>query len=121
MLTATLPISTILAILFSHWLADFVGQSDEMAKNKSTSNFWLLVHIAVYGSFMSVMMVVTTSTLSLEWLAINLVLHGITDYFTSRLNTRLWKAGEVHWFFVSVGFDQLIHMVTLLVTAAYLF
>lgn len=42
-----------------------------------------------------------------------LVCHTITDYFTSRLNTKLYKANKIHEFFVSIGFDQILHYVQL--------
>ena len=44
----------ILYIMFLHWLADFVFQTDEMAKNKSTSWKWLFAHIAMYTSVLFV-------------------------------------------------------------------
>jgi hypothetical protein len=49
------------------------------------------------------------------WL-ITFVCHTITDYFTSRLNSRLWAKGDVHNFFVSIGFDQVLHYVQLFTT-----
>ena len=41
-------------------------------------------------------------------------IHIIVDYFTSRLNKKLWVEKKVHWFFVSLGFDQFIHCATLI-------
>jgi hypothetical protein len=36
-------------------------------------------------------------------------LHFVTDAITSRINSRLWAAKNVHWFFVGIGADQLLH------------
>jgi len=47
---------------------------------------------------------------------ITFVAHTITDYFTSRLNSKLWAEGKVHWFFVSIGFDQILHYIQLFST-----
>lgn len=47
------------------------------------------------------------------WLVINFILHWITDYFTSRVNSWLWQNERRHEFFVSIGFDQFIHYVCL--------
>jgi hypothetical protein len=39
--------------------------------------------------------------------------HWFTDYYTSRLNSKLWSKGDVHNFFVNVGFDQVLHYIQL--------
>lgn len=80
-----------------------------------------------------------------EFVVLNGVLHFATDYATSRVNSKLfadqletiiqhssrgWPDRErtalaigfnPHNFFVSVGFDQLIHQITLAATAAWIF
>lgn len=117
----TLPIWTIVAILFAHWMADFVAQTDQMAKNKSTSMRWLISHVAAYGAFVAVMLIVLLGKLPLIWLLVNVLLHGCVDFVTSRITSRLYRAGETHWFFVVIGFDQFLHTSMLLVTAVYLF
>lgn len=121
-----MSIPIIFSILILHWIADFVLQSDWMAKNKSKDNGALFAHVIVYSTVFS-----TTSTLySLYRPEIELInvfyfsiitfaLHFITDYFTSRLNSKLWVNGNVHYFFVSVGFDQIIHYVSLILTFNY--
>jgi hypothetical protein len=50
---------------------------------------------------------------------ITFVCHTVTDYITSRINSRLWLAQRVHDFFVSIGFDQVLHYTQLYIT--YLF
>jgi Protein of unknown function (DUF3307) len=116
-----LPMPIILAILVAHWIADFIAQTDQMAKNKSTSNKWLISHVITYGATMGLLMIIMLTKFPLVWLVVNTLAHGATDYVTSRITSRLWKANEVHWFFVVVGLDQLIHMMTMFITAAYLF
>lgn len=70
------------------------------------------------------------------WLALNGVIHFAQDAITSRLTSRLWfiefdtvavagftipryriLPGRRHWFFVAIGFDQLLHYITLCATA----
>jgi hypothetical protein len=105
--------TTLLLLQAVHWLADFVLQTDWQAKNKS-KNWWALTkHVGVYS--------LCFAFLGWQFTAITFVTHFVTDAITSRINTRLWAAGNVHWFFVSVGFDQLIHTCTLAATWYYLF
>jgi hypothetical protein len=119
----------IFIILMVHYLADFVAQTDEQAKGKSKNWNDLLSHTFQY---------------SLHWLAAGLILflispfdmkiipntivfffitfmcHTTTDYFTSRLNSKLWSEGKVHLFFVSIGFDQILHYMQLFLTYWFL-
>ncbi len=102
-----LPLSFILVVLFIHWLADFVLQSDYVAKNKSKSILVLGEHCLIYGACLAVVFG------NWQFAIFNTLLHYITDYFTSRLNSYLWAKGDVHNFFVSVGADQLVHYICL--------
>ena len=47
--------------------------------------------------------------------------HTITDYFTSRINKKLWEKGDTHNFFVFVGLDQILHYFQLFLTYKLLF
>jgi len=51
---------------------------------------------------------------------ITFITHTITDYFTSRLNSKLWEQGKVHNFFVALSFDQILHYVQLFLTYWFL-
>lgn len=100
---------TLIAILAVHFVADFVLQSDVMAQRKSTSNKWLTIHIAMYSA--------PFVLFGPLYALVNGVAHWLTDYVSSRATTRLWKAGERHWFFVVIGADQFVHVACLVVTA----
>jgi hypothetical protein len=107
----------ILIGLIVHWVADFVLQTDWEAKNKSTNNRALTDHVGTYACIWfyvtAVGACITMNPLLLLFAPITFVCHWVTDYFTSRLNTKLYKAGKVHEFFVSIGFDQILHYVQL--------
>ena len=109
---------SIIILLFGHWFADFVMQTDDMAVNKSHSNSALAKHCLVYIFILIMFVYFTFPDKSLEFynnvFAINLIGHLIIDFTTSRLNTWLWKKGMRHWFFVSIGFDQFLHIAILL-------
>lgn len=108
-----------LTIIFIHWLADFVCQTDWQAKNKSTSNKALISHTLTYTSMWTsaVILYYLFTGIQLFWfLPITFVAHTIQDYFTSRLNKKLLDKGDTHNFFVSIGFDQVLHYVQLFLT-----
>lgn len=96
----------IFIVIWLHWLSDFVLQTDKMAKGKSTSNGWLLIHINVY----------TIPFLILGWkyALLNGAAHLVVDFVTSRITSYLWKQNRVHDFFVIIGLDQAIHLSVLI-------
>jgi len=97
------------AVLFLHFVGDFILQTDRMALNKSKSNTWLTAHIGAYS-------ILITIVFGPVYAAVNAILHFCTDYVTSRITSYLWKKEERHWFFVTIGADQLIHALCLLWT-----
>lgn len=105
--------STTILLIWVHFFADFVMQTNSMATNKSKSNYWLSLHILVY----MIPFVVSFGPL---FALVNGLAHLVVDYVTSRINSQLWKEGRVHAFFVGVGIDQAIHMTCLMLTARYL-
>lgn len=116
-----LDIALILSIIFLHWFADFVLQTHWQATNKSKNNKALTMHVLSYTTVWLLVAnayaIVTGNFLMLALFPIiTFVCHWITDYYTSRLNTKLWEKGDVHNFFVSVGFDQFLHYLQLFLT-----
>ncbi len=104
----------IITFLLIHWLADFVAQTDWQAKNKSTCMDALWEHTLTYSAIWIVPAIALFNPICAAAFVLGtLVCHTITDYFTSRLNTRLFKANKIHEFFVSIGFDQILHYVQL--------
>lgn len=103
--------NSILILVWMHWFSDFITQTDAMAKNKSKSMKWLSLHIAVY----------TIPFLIFGWkfAVFNGLAHWVVDFFTSRWTSKLWAKGQVHNFFVVIGFDQAIHLTTLFLSYEY--
>jgi uncharacterized membrane protein len=108
-----------LALLVSHWIADFVLQTDWQATNKSKNNIALSHHVLVYTACLAAISVLLfgSGRLWLLFVAGNFV----TDYCTSRVSSRLYATQDWHSFFVVVGFDQVIHQVTLAATMSLAF
>ncbi len=95
-------------IMLAHFAGDFIAQTDWQAKNKSKSNKALFLHIGSYSLFL----------LPFGWryALLNGAIHTCIDYVTSRESSKRWAKGEVHNFFVVVGFDQYLHFLTLFLT-----
>jgi len=112
-----------LSVLFAlHFVGDFICQSDRMAKGKSTNWLILLEHVLVYcivvfSGFLLFKHIFYPSLPDLTWfMVVNGLAHFITDFFTSRWTTKLYLQDKRHWFFVVIGLDQLIHILTLVWT-----
>jgi hypothetical protein len=127
-----ITLTEIFVIILIHWVADFVLQTDKQAKGKSKNWNDLLSHTLNY-SYVWVIIGIIYSFIypeiqeNYKWVdlliffpLITFIAHTITDYFTSRLNSKLWAKGKVHYFFVSVGFDQVLHYIQLFLTYYYL-
>lgn len=114
----------IVYILFAHFIADFITQTNNMAKGKSESNLILFLHCYVYGLVMlwSIIPIAMDkhNLMYVLWVLVNVITHFFVDYITSRINKYLWSKGDMHNFFVGVGADQFIHAATLIITAKYL-
>lgn len=106
------------ALLGTHWIADFVLQTHWQASNKSKRLDALFAHVTVY------MVALLVASLALfgnhevvvRFVLLNAALHLLTDYFTSRESSKLYAKQDWHNFFVVIGFDQLIHQTTLAAT-----
>lgn len=123
-----LTLTEIFAILIIHWFADFVMQTDKQAKGKSKnwddllchtftySIVWWSVGISYIAYYFDSIKYVDGLLVLMIFTFVTFGLHTITDYYTSRLNSKLWSEGKVHNFFVSVGFDQVLHYIQLFLT-----
>jgi hypothetical protein len=102
----------LLVLLTTHFIADFPLQNDWMALNKSKRMGALLCHTLIYS--------MCFFYCGISFMLVTFLLHTLTDFITSRINSKLWLAEKRHWFFVCIGFDQLLHAYQLLLTWEYL-
>lgn len=101
-----------LFILVLHFVGDFILQSDWMAIHKSKNWGILGIHCAVYV----IPYMVFYFMFGWWFVPITFALHFVQDAITSRITAKLWQAGERHWFFVTIGADQLLHYYLLALT-----
>ena len=121
---------TILYIMFLHFLGDFVFQTDKMAQGKAHSLKWLLFHILTYGSILliglgthsyySIMYFPEVLSGILAYVASNVGLHMLIDFFTSKITSYYWAKKKTHEFFVVIGLDQFLHFLCLYLTLGVL-
>lgn len=124
-----MDIELILGILFVHFFADFVCQTDEQAEGKSSSWEPLLSHTGVYSLIWLFILIVYNVTLYgipvsdnvVNFVIITFICHTITDYITSRESKKSFDKHDYHNGFVVIGFDQWLHAVQLLLTYKFLF
>jgi hypothetical protein len=108
-----LSLSDLMALLTAHWFGDYVLQTNVIAKEKSRSNKWLLLHVALYTIVISICAVmIFPRNMWLSFIAVNGLLHFVTDLFTSKL-TLAFQANQ-RLYFIMIGLDQMIHSITLL-------
>lgn len=128
-------ILTIIYILIAHFFGDFVMQSNEMAKGKATSIYWLTRHVFSYCKtffvfsilyFFILILCGGKCDIGLAWLIIlyifiNSILHWVTDYFTSKQVKKFFDKNDYHNGFIVIGIDQVIHMITLILSFYFIF
>lgn len=118
-----------IAALILHFISDFLLQSREMGKNKSSNWFYLAQHlIIIFFAFLP---------FGLKFSTVNAIVHGLIDkniwnvykfFVMKRLRknkahplleqkgvSSSWKYWEDSWFYSTIGFDQLLHTLTLVV------
>jgi Na+/glutamate symporter len=139
-----MSVTVVLWVIFAHWVADFVCQTHWQASNKSKNWDALTRHVAVYTIVMAGLVGWTIDYghprlfSALAFGLITFVVHFITDSITSRITSRLFldefekdnvttlnrlcmRPGfSLHWFFVVIGFDQVLHYVQLFLTIRWL-
>lgn len=107
-----------IALMFVHFVADFMLQTSWQARNKSTNNVALLQHVTTYmaGLAFGSAMIFGVSPAWVYFVLGNALLHFATDYVTSRYSKRFFDRKDTHNGFVVIGLDQWIHQATLAVT-----
>lgn len=112
-----MTVYVILVLALTHFVADFVLQSEWMAMNKSHNWVALTAHVSTYTTATIVLLLIYILELKpIQCLAFGLitfVAHFVTDALTSRATSYLWRVKENRAFFNVIGFDQLLHTIQL--------
>lgn len=124
----------ILGLLSYHWFADFVMQKGDWAVKKSSDFISLIKHTATYSLLWVIPMYIYCMVFdfsllyALYFILITFVIHTATDYFTSKHSSKQYQKGNFGTdiprgmdFFVTLGFDQLLHQWQLIPTFVAIF
>ena len=106
-------------IIWIHFICDFILQTDNMAKNKSSHIGWLGWHIFIYTLYFNMFLAIALHTVDIKVLIysiINGLSHFVIDFCTSKATRYLWEKKQTHNFFVVIGLDQALHMSILMYT-----
>ena len=106
----------IIILLFLHFVGDFIFQSDKIAINKSESIKLLTLHCYVYMSLFYFCF--TWSKMFYNgtiFLLLIFISHFIIDFITSRITKKFFNEGKRYKFFITIGFDQFLHLSILLI------
>jgi hypothetical protein len=128
-----IPILDLIFLAIIHYIGDFVCQTRYMANNKSKHVKVLISHVLTYTacvaiSYMWIWKIVDVLNCEvyhsyipgLFFIFVNMSLHFITDFCTSKLTSYYYERGKERPFFLVIGLDQLIHIVTFYITYYYI-
>lgn len=124
-----------LAIIFTHYVADFIMQDEKWALGKSKNWDDLLNHTMVYSMMYYPILFLLKGFEVIQpfpgmislFVVITFLAHTTTDYFTSRWVSKKFAKGHLGskipnlGAFSSIGFDQVLHYLQLWFTFKLLF
>ena len=105
----------LILLMVSHWVGDYLLQGNVMAAKKSTSLEWLTIHVLIYTAVLMIVCLIWIPWKTAVLFSLfNGCLHFLTDFITSKFTNRFKDIPRL--FFLIIGFDQLIHAITLIST-----
>ena len=124
-----MKIEILIIILFVHWIADFVLQSDKQAKGKATNIKELFNHVWAYSLVWLIVGIYYALYLGddyTDWAVtafyvITFFTHFVTDFVTSKWVKHYFDQNKYHEGFVVIGLDQFLHVTQLILTYKLLF
>lgn len=124
-----------LAIIFTHYVSDFIMQDEKWALGKSKNWGDLITHTVTYSMVWYPILFLLKGIGVIEsvpgmislFVIITFLAHTVTDYFTSRWVSKKFTKGYLgsaipnFGAFSSIGFDQVLHYLQLWFTFKLLF
>lgn len=93
-----------------------------MAVNKSKNLYWLTIHVLAYSTVTTILWIqFSPLIIDIPYIfLITFITHWLTDLITSRLAAYFKRKNNESLYYKTLGIDQLIHSITLLLTYNYL-
>lgn len=113
-------------LLVAHLVADFLFQTDDMAKYKGQSWQWMTKHVGLYMAIMTALLVVyaVVHLIPAAWVAASLLFILVTHVILDRRGFTAWWmrligiSNDKLW--ISIIVDQVFHLLTLAIVAQVL-
>jgi len=117
----------------AHFISDFLLQSRDIAKNKSSKYKALFIHVTIITIVMYALLKIVGYEHAFMFSILNGLVHGIIDkfiwngykYYVIKTSNSLEEANnhkyyEDHWFYATIGLDQLLHSLTIVILMSIL-
>lgn len=114
--TVQMIVFSIIYVMFAHFVADFLCQTDSMGNNKGKSLNWLTIHVITYTSVLYLLCLIPFHSFGVtlsKWVLLNGAIHWCVDFVTSKITGYFYIKQKFRWFFHTIGFDQFLHAASL--------
>ena len=113
----------ILILVLMHIIGDFFLQGTKLSKRKIAKLPALLEHTGIYTAtfiILSPLLLSLTFVQGLLFSLLNGVIHFVVDFVTGKVKKKYWQVDE-EMYFKTIGIDQTLHIIILIVTYLTLF
>ena len=101
-------------VTLKHFLADFVFQTNAMARSKESPTGWfkaLALHTLIHASML--LAIIALVSIKLWWLSlVDLLVHACIDRSKTLISQRMKVSPADAQFWWLLGFDQFLHQIT---------
>ena len=129
--------SFLITCFVCHFVADFILQSRDIATRKSSElsvlakHLWVIMWVPVMVYVLSICLMIAPLSIFmykpiLGMIVVNAAIHGVIDWniwkmYKAFVKSRFpdatadYKYWEDHWFYATIGLDQLLHALTIII------
>lgn len=129
--------SFLITCFVCHFVADFLLQSRDIATRKSSEfrvlikHLWVIMWVPAMAYLLIIVLMISPTMIFLykpviTMIILNALVHGVIDWniwkmYKTFVKSRFpdvtadYKYWEDHWFYATIGLDQLLHALTIIV------